>query len=628
MCGIVGIFGYGPASAQPREAELVAIRDAMSARGPDGYGMWRDPQGRILLGHRRLAIIDVTTASAQPMEAAEGAAVITFNGEIYNYRELRAELQAEGAVFRTTGDTEVLLQLYLRHGAAMVERLDGMFAFGIWDAAKRKLFLARDPYGIKPLYYADRDGVFRFASSVKALMRGGAVSRDIDPAGIVGFFGWGSVPEPRTVYRDVRSLPAGSTAWVDADGLHTPARYWSPARVYARSAGTTAGVPSREQVTGVLRDALADSVRRHLLADVPVGLFLSAGFDSTALLGLAKEFHDGPVRTVTLAFDEFRGTHDDEAPVAERVARDYGAEHVTHRVRASDMMAEMAAFLDAMDQPTVDGLNVYWVSRAAHAAGLKAAICGLGGDELLGGYATFPRFVWMGRLREAASMSRGASVAQRLLHLLPESPRRAKAAYAFQGLKTPESSYHVLRGLFMPEQLRVLVSPDIWESAGGLDALLEPVRGCWDASPDGAWGAVAAAEQSMYMRNQLLRDADWASMAHSLEVRVPLVDRRLTEQVGQLVARTRGRYGKHILAAAVSPELPLYVTRRKKTGFSLPMRAWMRQMLRDQALPMPTSSVVQTNPRTLSTTLLADLDANRAHWSRAWAFMVLGSYLA
>src|SRR5580698_10340585 len=237
MCGLAGLYAYHYAANPIDLAELRSIRDHMAARGPDGEGEWLSADGRTGFGHRRLAIIDLSDRAAQPIASADGKTVIVFNGEIYNYRALRSDLAAQGYAFRTQSDTEVLLQLYAHKGAAMVHDLRGMFAFGLWDGDKQGLLLARDPYGIKPLYYADDGWTLRFASQAKALLAGGAVSRDPDPAGIVGFHLLGSVPEPFTIWQGIRAVPAGATMIVDATGPHAPRQYYSVARSLARRAG-------------------------------------------------------------------------------------------------------------------------------------------------------------------------------------------------------------------------------------------------------------------------------------------------------------------------------------------------------------------------------------------------------
>ena len=342
--------------------------------------------GAVALGHRRLAILDLSSRAAQPMTSADGRLTVTYNGEIYNFPELRSELERDGVRFRTSCDTEVLLHLYASCGAAMVRRLRGMFAFAIWDDTTGKLFLARDPYGIKPLYTANDGWTFRFASQVKALLAGGRVSRDPEPAGLVGFYLFGSVPEPFTLYRAIRALPAGHTQIVDAGGPHEPVPFASLATVLAEGARDPA--PARELAERVRAGGL-DSVRAHRLADVEIGVFLSAGIDSGAVLGLMRDAGQPKIRAITLQFDEFRGTVEDETPLAAEIAARYGAEHIIRRVDRSEFERDLPDILDAMDQPSIDGVNSWFVAKAANEAGLKVALSGIGGDELLAGYPSF-----------------------------------------------------------------------------------------------------------------------------------------------------------------------------------------------------------------------------------------------
>src|ERR1035437_2648952 len=298
------------------------------------------------LGHRRLSIIDLTDRASQPMTSGDGRLVVVFNGEIYNYPQLRVELETAGGRFRTTSDTEALLHLYARNGAEMVHRLRGMFAFAIWDEEQRRLFLARDPYGIKPLYTANDGWTFRFASQVKALMAGGDILCAPEPAGIVGFHLFGSVPEPFTLYRDIRALPAGHTQLVDTAGPREPKPYANLAEVVAKGAANptpAAELPER------VRAGVLDSVRAHLLADVEVGIFLSAGVDSGAVLGLMRDAGQREIRAITLTFEEFRGTSEDEAPLAARVCKHYGARHIVRRLSEQEFVQDLPVILEAMD---------------------------------------------------------------------------------------------------------------------------------------------------------------------------------------------------------------------------------------------------------------------------------------
>ncbi|HZB53958.1 MAG TPA: asparagine synthase (glutamine-hydrolyzing), partial [Reyranella sp.] len=375
MCGIAGIHAYLDVAPPVDRAELKRINDRMAARGPDGNSLWLSADTRTGLAHQRLAIIDLSEAGAQPMHSACGRYTITFNGEIYNYRELREELATRGYAFRSGSDTEVLLQLYADCGADMVKKLRGMFAFGLWDAEKRTLLLARDALGIKPLYWADDGWTVRFASQAKALLAGGRVGRAPDSAGIVGFHLFGSVPEPFTVWREVHTLPAGATLTIDASGPQSPKRYYDVAEALAERASARHDDGNARRL---LSDAVRDSVRHHLVADVPVAVFLSAGLDSGALLGtmaaLGGQSGAQSVSAVTLAFAEFKGLAVDEAPLAAEVARRYGARHIVRTVDRAEFEADLPAILDAMDLPTIDGINTWFVAKAAHEAGIKVAL--------------------------------------------------------------------------------------------------------------------------------------------------------------------------------------------------------------------------------------------------------------
>jgi asparagine synthase (glutamine-hydrolysing) len=577
MCGIAGIFAYGVGAPPVDERELLAVRDAMARRGPDGARAWFSPDRRVGLGHRRLAIIDLSESGAQPMaydppDAPPSPAghryVITFNGEIYNYRELRTRLEAEGETFASRSDTEVILHLYHRHGAQAVRLLRGMYAFALWDRERRGVLLARDPFGIKPLYYADDGATLRFASQVKALLAGGAIDPAPEPAGHAGFFLFGSVPEPFTLHRAVKGLPAGSMLWIDAEGTQRLDHFFETTQVLAATPG--APPPSAEE----LRAALLDSVRAHLVADVPVGVFLSSGLDSATIAALAAEAGSGELVTMTLAFDEFAGTPFDEAPLAEEVARGLGSRHRTVRVTGADFRRRLPDVLTAMDQPSIDGVNVYFVAEAAAGLGLKVALSGLGGDEMFAGYDVFrqvPRLV--NAVRPVARPRLIGWLLRRLAAPLLGRVASPKHAGLLEYGGTYGGAYLLKRGLFMPWELPQVMDPDL--ARAGLDALqpLARLDGC-HAPLAGARPKVTALETAWYMRNQLLRDADWAGMAHSLEIRVPLVDEALFRRLAPSLGHPRAP-GKRAMAATPARALPAAVLDRPKTGFAVPVREWL-----------------------------------------------------
>jgi len=573
MCGINGIYAYNVAAGQPDRAELIATRDAMIARGPDGAGEYWSADGRLGLGHRRLAILDLSDRGAQPMASASGRYRVVFNGEIYNFPDLRRGLEEQGIGFGSRSDTEVLLYLYERHGERMVEHLRGMYAFSIWDETAQTLFLARDPYGIKPLYVADDGWTFRFASQVKALLAGGRIPREAEPAGVVGFHLWGSVPEPFTLYRGIRALPAGHTQLVDRGGPHPPRPFASVSGLLGQGAGQV--LPSGDPAD-LLRPALLDSVRAHLLADVEVGLFLSSGIDSGAILGLMRDAGQEKITAITLAFDEFRGTGDDETSGAAEMAARYGARHVMRHVDEAEFHGDLPAILAAMDQPTIDGINTWFIAKAAREAGLKVALSGVGGDELLAGYPSFtdiPR--WAALLRLPSAVPGLPTLFRSAVAALAPTRMPPKAAGLLHYGGSWHGAFFLRRALLLPFELDEVLDPDtIAEGLRRLDPLgqvaaADPVRS------GSASTRIAAMESSFYLRNQLLRDVDWAGMAHSIEIRTPLVDSELLRRVAPLTARFSGRAGKLALARSPSLPLPDRLMQKSKTGFSIPSSTWL-----------------------------------------------------
>ncbi len=568
MCGINGIFFYRATPDPEQECELLTVRDSMKNRGPDACGLWVSHDSVIGLAHRRLSILDLSDLGRQPMFSQDGRFVIVFNGEIYNYKELRANLQQKGLTFRSDSDTEVLLRMYEQYRSGMISRLRGMYAFAVWDCARKELFLARDSFGIKPLYYSDSRGVFRFASQVKALIAGGHVDSSPEPAGHVGFFLFGSVPEPYTLYRGIRALPPGATVTLRLG--QTPCFERRNGACEKGGGILTAG--AHLEVVDALHEAMLDTISRHLVADVPVSVFLSAGLDSSTLAVLATEAKTSEVHTVTLGFEEYKGTEKDEVPAAENLAARLGTQHRTCWVRASDFAEESNRILEAMDQPSIDGVNSYFVSKVTAACGFKVALSGAGGDELFAGYDSFqrvPRVVRLFRPVSSASLGRWLRRVSSPLISRVASPKLAGLA-EYGG--TFGGAYLLVRGLFMPWELHQVLDRDIVSM--GLDEL-RPVERLNDLADRfvSPLEKVQALEQNYYLRNQLLRDADWAGMWHSLEIRVPLVDLQLQQAVLRLRAAglvvdkkamartTRGRISEEWLS-------------RRKTGFNIPVQDW------------------------------------------------------
>ncbi len=543
----------------------------MAARGPDGAGHWLSADQRVGLGHRRLAFVDLSDAGLQPMATADGSLHITFNGEIYNYQSIRKRLEDRGVTFQSDSDTEVLLHLYAEKGPAMLHELRGMYAFGIWDDKRKRMFLARDPFGIKPLYYADDGATLRFASQVRPLLKAKSIDTRCEAAGKVGFMLWGYVPEPYTLYAGIRALPPGSWLTIDDKGARA-------AEIFCRISDEIAAAErdarclNAAEVHQRLRAAMLDTVTQHMIADVPVGVFLSSGRDSATMTALAAEVAGSHLHSVTLGFEEYRNSDADEVPVAEQVAKQFGTTHDTRWVSRKEFQTDFAAMLSAMDQPTIDGANTYFVSKAAKQAGLKAALSGLGGDELFGGYSSFQQIPQL--VRAVGKFPVGPAKALRVISA-PVLKHFTSAKYA--GLLEYGGSYAgaylLRRGLFMPWELPHLLDPDLvragWRALQPMVALEATVK---DIVNDRL--RVSALEMTWYMRNQLLRDADWAGMAHSVEIRVPFVDLTLLASVLPLALQSQGK-----AEMALTPAMPLpdAILKRRKTGFSIPIRDWLAE---------------------------------------------------
>ena len=601
MCAIAGIHAYHYAGNAVDRGELGRIADRMAQRGPDGQGVWYADNGRCGLAHRRLAVIDVDGCAQQPMVSCDGRYVVTFNGQIYNHRALRHQLELEGWSFRTNSDTEVLLKLYCQVGEEAVHRLRGMFAFAVWDNDAQSLFLARDPFGIKPLYYADDGWTFRFASSVKALLAGGALSSETDPAGLVGFFLLGSVPEPFTINRSIQCLPAGSTLRVNRVGASAVRHYYDVGSVYRDGEKNKKLEPEwRERA----RAALRDSVANHLVSDVPVGVFLSGGLDSGAIVGLMTDLGVGDIPAVTVGFETAPRSRTDEPGPAASVARRYGAAHTVCNVTRRDFERDMAAIIEAMDQPSIDGVNIWFAAKAARERGLKAVISGIGGDELFGGYPSFRSIPWCTRVCAVPGRvpMLGRALRPLLLSVCGWTGLSPKAASVVEFGATYAGAYLLRRGLFMPWELTRLLDRDVVSAGMRRLKPLGLISRQLARGPRGAFARVAALETTLYMRNQLLRDADWAGMAHAVEIRTPLVDRVLLAELARLAPACR-RFRKSVLADAPARALPAHVRQRGKTGFVVPLDDWLQP--RGELRGVPRHGLT-----------------GQTHWSRSWSQLI------
>ena len=578
MCGLAAIFAYRSVGEAVECNELFRIREAMAPRGPDGAGTWISDDGRVGLAHRRLSIIDLSANGAQPMADSLGNSVV-FNGEIYNYRELREELEHAGWRFHSQSDTEVILAVYSAYGNDGFARLRGMFALTLWDARRRCLVVVRDPYGIKPLYWHDDGTTVRIASQVKALVAGGRVGTETDAVAEASFYLWGFIPEPRTVLRGVTAVPPGTVTEVDASGVGPSRSFASIVDTFAAAAAGSIDAAGGA-AEAMLHDALSESVARHMIADVPVGVFLSAGIDSTVVLALATRAAQQPLHAVTIGFREYIGRPDDEVPLARVAAAAYGAHHQVVIVEQSEFEQDFAAIIAAMDQPTIDGVNSYFVAKVARQAGLKTCLSGLGGDELFGGYPTardLPRWRRLLPLARVPGLAATAALGMDALCSLPGVCNRLHRKFinAPRFMADDDSLYFLKRGYYFPADLASIMDADRLNDAM---PAADPVATVKATVPPIAndYARICAQESAIYMRSQLLRDIDWAGGAQGLEVRVPLADYTLLRAAAPHLAR-RVRMDKSWMISAVD-DLPAAIRNKPKTGFHMPIDRWVSEL--------------------------------------------------
>jgi len=632
MCGIAGAIGAIDGAISEAVGRMSA---AQLHRGPDSSGLWTScpPAGGrgVILAHRRLAIIDLSEDGRQPMADPETGNVIVFNGEIYNFLELRRELEREGARFRSRSDTEVILKTYSRWGADGVRKLRGMFAFALWDAARGTLLFARDRLGIKPLYLCSviRSGGARtilFASEVRALLASDLLEREVDPVALASYIWNGFVIGPNTIVRGVELLPAATSAIASGDGAITaPRRYW---RLPAVS------TPRKRKE---LEEQLSSAVQMHLISDVPLGIFLSGGIDSSAIAALAVRAGNAKVRTFNIGFEE---AVYDESGHARAVAQQLGTEHHELRLTQATFRRELSDALASLDQPTFDGINTYFVSRAVREAGLTVALAGTGGDELFGGYASFRDVPWAARWSRRLSafppqlLRRAANAVVRAASFRSQVPPQTRwgklgDALAARGelLDTYQVSYALFSSDFARQLLRHSVNgelrlglPDkVAQELGELTAGRRPLA------------ALSLLELWCFLGERLLRDTDAASMASSLEVRVPFLDHEVVSAALALPEEERfqplGK--KRVLRELALGDLDDGLFERPKSGFVLPIDAWAREHLKEDmsaALGDPAfSERAGLDARAVGRLWSAFLArAPGLYWSRIWAVYVLG----
>ena len=640
MCGICGVVGI----ERPELAEDITRRmtGALLHRGPDEDGFLIAPSAA--LGMRRLSIIDLP-GGHQPVFNESGNVAVVYNGEVYNFRELRKTLEDRGHAFRTHSDTEVVVHAYEEWGEQCVHEFRGMFAFAIWDARssgisgegarKAKIFLARDRLGIKPLYYATVGGAFLFSSEVRSLLASGQIRPRLSPDSLEAFLTFGSMVEPSTLVEGVFSIPPGHSLSFSADAppqKPSPKPYW----IYSEAVLHQQGPKPKnfQEAAKQLRPLLEETVREHMIADVPLGVFLSSGLDSTSLVALASRLQSD-LHTFTVIFPEQRYS---EAKISRETAQRFKTRHQEVLLAPDILVAQLDDAIKSLDQPTMDGLNTYFVSRAARESGLKVALSGLGSDEIFGGYSTFvstPRAAFVAGLGRwipgpLRRLTAGAAVR------IASGDGVRKAAAAWRSPRDFPHAYYFTRLLFTPSRVRRLLAPyfDSKEYKSGGDdpwraRMRETTR---QAAQLDSFTSVSCFELQSYMVNTLLRDTDSASMANSLEVRVPFLDHRLVEFVGGLSRNSKytPEVPKSLLVEALSDLLPDEVVGQSKRTFTLPWDVWLRGPLGvrlSQDLANLTPELRRyVNPRAVRGAW-QNFVIGQTNWSRPWSLFVLNEWV-
>lgn len=603
MCGIAGVIKKG-AGRLELEKIIQQMDEAQNLRGPDDRGFFVDEKVALALGHTRLSFIDLTSAGHQPMvlETINGNSkfVITFNGEIYNFLELRNELQKKGRQFETKTDTEVILAAFAEWGTESFSKLRGMFAFALWDDSAKKLYLVKDRYGIKPLYYYSDREKFIFASTVKALSSRGIVPDKKNEKAAIGFLLFGSVPLPHTTISGVSGMPAGYYLVRDYNGEEKLIKYYEPLNYFYGSGDNSA---EKENVLALgykslvseVRSLLEESVRLHMVSDAPLGVFLSGGVDSSVISILASRERQDPLTTLSITFDEAEYS---EKKYQDLVASRIKSDHREYKITKTDFENSLSDIWDAMDQPTIDGVNTYFVAQAAKKVGLKAVLSGLGADEIFMGYPNFRRANQLRNLQLLVSKT-FLRKGQFLGNILGD--RWRKINYLKNG--DVLSFYLAIRGLFDSREVGRHLDINISEVNNFIDSVFADYS-LSDSRLNRMHPAdlLSYLELKFYLQNQLLKDSDFMAMRHSIEIRVPFLDHVLVEYVSGLPAplKLAGINPKQLLIDAV-PELPGQIYNRPKMGFTFPFQKWLFES--------PDNKVGSSRAGT--------------HWSRRWAKEVL-----
>ncbi|MGI4751821.1 MAG: asparagine synthase (glutamine-hydrolyzing) [Janthinobacterium lividum] len=587
MCRIAGQVSLNTNAAEKR-SQVANMTLSMQRGGPDGEGQFLDDKNSICFGHRRLALIDLSADGAQPMTDVTGNYTITFNGEIYNYQVIKAELQNIGYQFKNQSDTEVILFAYAHWGVAAFDQFNGMFAFALFDKRLQKVFLVRDQSGIKPLYYQIKNRELLFASEIRAFRKIGINQEN--PDWKIYFLAFGFIPEPATILEKVLMLPKGTyLEWNVLAETYLIKKYQQPK--------TSSRITNLEEAKFIVKQKLHQAVQRHLIADAPVGLFLSGGIDSSIIALEAAALKGSGLHTLSLTFDD---PGFDESKYQQLVASKIKSQHHQLQLTQKDFDEQISTVLQAMDQPSADGINTWFVSALAKKHGLKAVLSGLGGDELFGGYPSFQRIKPLKNMEKI--------LPDIALQMFQKSPKEAYQKLAYLSLHSAIGFYLCMRGYFAPSQIAAILNipvKEVWQKIGSLtyNADLEQNTNLF----------AAKLEQDLYMQNQLLHDTDNMSMQHGIEIRVPFLDTELIKSIENIDPSIRfdNKVSKGLLINSYQDLLPEEIWNRQKMGFSFPLQRLLKSN--------PITAKLQASKNSSITSFTNDFLKDKIHWSKLLA---------
>lgn len=608
MCGVLGY--YNMKGGLPSREVLLKLIDLMQHRGPDDSGIFISSNKKVVLASRRLSIIDLSERGHQPMSNENKTIWIVHNGEVYNFRELRRNLSE--FKFKSDTDTEVILNLYEKFGVDCLQHLRGMFAFIIYDKRKEMLFFARDHLGIKPLYYYWDGNNLIIASEIRAIIAAPEVQGEIDISGFLSYLDFGSVAEPRTIIKGINSLPPASYG-IFKDGKLEIKRYWK--------IENEKKLEKKSILKEELLEILKESVRLRLVSDVPLGAFLSGGIDSSSVVSLMKEVSDNEVKTFSITFGE---SNFSEGSFAGKIANKYGTTHTEKVITSGEVHREMDTIINAMDQPTIDGVNTYFVSKFAKESGITVALSGLGGDELFGGY---PSFYWVPYLYRIGKNPFSRAIAKAAMSFLKNNDKKEKLRAYLNHNPSLSSAYFSVRGLLLDKYMKKILKPKFYQSIKDefspisyIDSLLVDEK----VNAGNKTDVVSLFELRGYMNNQLLRDTDFMSMAHSLEVRVPIIDKDVVEYAFSLPSQYRKR--KKFFIEVMEERLPKEIWNRPKQGFTFPFDNWIRTELKEWVKESLFSANTEYFDRDGIDKLWGGFISGEVHWSRVWVLSVFNRW--